>query len=82
MRAQWEPYHIQMGNTQWDYSVIEDWKKLIGDDHLVVLPREDYKLIPVVTSIICKVYGLNGTTEESETPEEPVEEKKETKITL
>jgi hypothetical protein len=62
VRAQWEPYHIQMGNTQWDYTVIEDWKKLIGDDHLVVLPREDYKLIPVVTSIICKVYGLNGAT--------------------
>ena len=82
VRAQWEPYHIQMGNTQWDYSVIEDWKKLIGDDHLVVLPREDYKLIPVVTSIICKVYGLNGATEEVETPKEPVEGKKETKITL
>ena len=82
VRAQWEPYHIQMGNSQWDYTVIEDWKKLIGDDHLVVLPREDYKLIPVVTSIICKVYGLNGATEEVETPKEPVEEKKETKITL
>ena len=81
VKAQWEPYHIQMGNSQWDYSVIEDWKKLIGEDHLVVLPREDYKLIPVVTSIICKVYGLNGAVE-SETPEEPVEEKKETKITL
>ena len=82
VRAQWEPYHIQMGNTQWDYSVIEDWKKLIGEDHLVVLPREDYKLIPVVTSIICKVYGLNGATEESEASKEPIEEKKETKITL
>jgi len=81
VRAQWEPYHIQMGNSQWDYSVIEDWKKLIGEDHLVVLPREDYKLIPVVTSIICKVYGLNGVVE-SETPEESIEEKKETKITL
>ena len=81
VRAQWEPYHIQMGNSQWDYSVIEDWKKLIGDDHLVVLPRQDYKLIPVVTSIICKVYGLNGAVE-SETPKESIEEKKETKITL
>ena len=81
VRSQWEPYHIQMGNSQWDYSVIEDWKKLIGEDHLVVLPREDYKLIPVVTSIICKVYGLNGAVE-SETPKEPIEEKKETKITL
>lgn len=81
VRAQWEPYHIQMGNTQWDYSVIEDWKKLIGDDHLVVLPRQDYKLIPVVTSIICKVYGLNGVNE-SGTPEELVKEKKDTKITL
>ena len=81
VRAQWEPYHIQMGNTQWDYSVIEDWKKLIGDDHLVVLPREDYKLIPVVTSIICKVYKQDAT-EISEASEEVVEEKKETKITL
>jgi hypothetical protein len=70
-----------MGNTQWDYTVIEDWKKLIGDDHLVVLPREDYKLIPVVTSIICKVYKQDAT-ETSEESEEVVKEKKETKITL
>ena len=79
VKEQWEPYHIQMGNGHWDYSVIEGWKKLIGDDHLVVLPRSDYKLIPVVTSIICKVYGTDTSKEEIS---EEVKEKKETKITL
>lgn len=79
VKEQWEPYHIQMGNGQWDYSVINGWEHLIGRDRLIVLPREDYKLIPVVTSIICKVYGIN-TPEEIQ--EEVKNEKKETKITL
>ena len=82
VRREWEPYHIQMGNTQWDYTVIESWKELIGEDHLIALPREDYKLIPVITAIICKVYGINGAANEAEAPKEVIEDKKETKITL
>lgn len=78
-REQWEPYHIHMGNGRWDYSVIEGWKHLIGDNHLIVLPREDYKLIPVITSIIHKVYN---TSEESVEASDISEEKKKTKITL
>lgn len=86
VREQWEPYHIQMGNGQWDLSVVRDWKNLIGEDHLAVLPREDYKLIPVITSIICKVYGIDYTSS-TETVKEEVEDtveesKKENKITL
>lgn len=80
VKEQWEPYHIQMGNGQWDYSVINGWASLIGEDRLIVLPREDYKLIPVVTSIICKVYGINAPKEKVH--EKVVEKKKETKITL
>lgn len=79
VREKWTPYHIQMGNGKWDYSVIEGWKHLIGENHLVVLPREDYKIIPVITSIICSEYGISTPMVEETSTEE---EKKETKITL
>lgn len=86
-KEQWEPYHIQMGNGRWDLSVVRSWETLIGKERLVVLPREDYKLVPVITSIIMKVYEGTNTdsvadiSNESSLKEEK-SEKNETKITL
>ena len=90
VREQWNPFHIQMGDGQWDYSVIKGWEALIGKENLIVLPREDYKLIPVITSVICKVYGVNSSTLDAKVLDNRItdtgvtdtEDKKENKITL
>ena len=79
-----------MGDGQWDYSVIKGWEALIGKENLIVLPREDYKLIPVITSVICKVYGVNSNTLDTKVSDNKMtdtgvtdtEDKKENKITL
>lgn len=54
--AQWELYHIHMGDRPIYSSVIEKWKKLLGEERVAVLPRENYNLVPVVSSIILNVY--------------------------
>lgn len=76
----WSCYHIQMGNGKWDTTTIKSWEDLIGKDRLIVLPREDYKIIPTITSIICNEYGVKvpTTTNTVEDTKEPVN----TKITL
>ena len=52
----WELYHIHMGDNSYYSSVIEKWKKLLGEDRVAVLPRVNYNLVPVVSSIILNVY--------------------------
>lgn len=53
---QWELYHVHMGDKSYYSSVIEKWKKLLGEDRVAVMPRENYNLVPVVSSIILNVY--------------------------
>jgi hypothetical protein len=59
---QWELYHIHMGDLPIYSSTINKWRGLIGNDRLVVLPRKNYNLVPVVSSIICNVYNDSSNT--------------------
>lgn len=53
----WELFHIQMGGMAFYSSVINTWQNLLGEDRVAVLPRSDYNLVPVVSSIILNVYN-------------------------
>ena len=64
--VQWELYHVHMGDRPFYSSVIEKWKKLIGEDRVAVLPRENYNLVPVVSSIILNVYKEAAANANSE----------------
>lgn len=57
---QWELYHIHMGDLPIYNSTISKWRGLIGEDRLVVLPRKNYNLVPVISSIILNVYNGHG----------------------
>ena len=75
---QWEIFHIHMGDAPSYSSVISKWKKLIGEDRVFVLPRQNYNLIPTVSSIILNVYkGGLKTNADNKTATS-----KEPKITL
>lgn len=63
----WELYHVHMGDKPYYSSVIEKWKKLLGDDRVAVLPRENYNLVPVVSSIILNVYREAAASTKSDT---------------
>lgn len=81
---QWELYHIHMGDLPIYTSTINKWRGLIGSDRLVVLPRKNYNLVPVVSSIILNVYNGQGNVNVStEQPENKAEsQNNEPKITL
>lgn len=53
----WDVYHIHMGKDPIYSSTISKWNGLLGEDKVVVLPRTNYNLIPVVSSIILNVYN-------------------------
>lgn len=80
----WELYHIHMGNHPLYTATINKWKGLIGEDRLVVLPRQNYNLVPVVSSIILNVYnGVGGAITASAHQESNAEQNNnEPKITL
>ena len=54
---QWELYHVHMGDTPFYNSIIRKWRGLLGNDRVVVLPRKNYNLVPVISSIIMNVYN-------------------------
>ena len=66
----WELFHVHMGNSPYYSSVIEKWKKLLGEERVAVLPRDNYNLIPVVSSIILNVYRQTVAGETTGTKEE------------
>jgi len=67
---QWELYHIHMGDHPMYNSIISRWRGLLGKDRVVVLPRKNYNLVPVISSIIMNVYNgsSNATAEVTATP--------------
>lgn len=76
---QWELYHIHMGDHPMYNSIISRWRGLLGNDRVVVLPRKNYNLVPVISSIIMNVYnGSSDATAEvpSETTATPMNEQK------
>ena len=77
-REQWELYHIHMGDSPLYNSVISKWRGLLGNDHVVVLPRENYNLVPIISSIIMNVYGSADVTKEAkpDVTSAPIQEQK------
>ncbi|MBQ9650998.1 MAG: hypothetical protein IJV13_02130 [Prevotella sp.] len=76
---QWELYHIHMGDHLMYNSIISRWRGLLGKDRVVVLPRKNYNLVPVISSIIMNVYnGSSNAIAEvpSETTATPMNEQK------
>lgn len=75
----WELFHIHMGDLSIYNSTISKWHGLLGNDRVVVLPRENYNLVPVISSIIMNVYNgsANVKTEaKSDVTEAPMNEQK------
>lgn len=62
---QWELYHVHMGDLPIYSSIISKWRGLLGNDRVVVLPRKNYNLVPVISSIIMNVFNgsVNVTKE-------------------
>lgn len=76
---QWELYHIHMGDHPMYNSIISKWRGLLGNERVVVLPRKNYNIVPVISSIIMNVYnGSSNATAEvpSETTATPMNEQK------
>lgn len=81
--AQWELYHVHMGATQMYSAVIEKWKKLLGEDRVCVLPRDNYNLVPVISSIIMNVYNSESVSvQHKDTDEAEPQKTNGTKISL
>ena len=57
VKEKWEVFHIHMGTSSYYSSVINKWKKLIGDDNLFVVPRTNSSIISVISSIILNAYN-------------------------
>ena len=79
---QWELYHVHMGNHPIYNATINKWKGLLGDDRVVVLPRDNYNLVPVISSIIMNVYNGTSTTEQPQPSETNTFQGNDTKIRL
>lgn len=76
---QWELYHIHMGDVPIYNSTISKWHGLLGNDRVVVLPRKNYNLVPVISSIIMNVFNgsANVTAKtESNVAAAPTQEQK------
>jgi hypothetical protein len=57
VEERWEVYHIHMGCEFYYSSTISKWRRLLGNDRVAILPRNNYNLVPVVSSIIKNVYN-------------------------
>ena len=68
-KLNWDIYHINLGEGVRYQSVIQGWNKLLGEDRVFTMPRDNYNMASIITSII-----LNSTSKEIV--------KSETKISL
>lgn len=76
---QWKLYHVHMGDLPIYNSIISKWRGLLGNERVVVLPRKNYNLVPVISSIIMNVFNgsANVTAEtESNVAAAPTQEQK------
>lgn len=80
--AQWELYHIHVGNHPLYTTTINKWKGLIGEDRLIVLPRQNYNIVPAISSIILNVYNGHGNVGDADAHTQTKVEQPEQKITL
>lgn len=59
VQEKWNVYHIHFGHT--GDSTSKKWNKLLGKDNVIVLPRDNYNLIPTISDIILS--NINSSTE-------------------
>lgn len=79
---QWELYHVHMGDLPIYSSIISKWRGLLGNDRVVVLPRKNYNLVPVISSIIMNVFNGSANVTAETPPNVAEAPTQEPKITL
>ena len=79
---QWELYHVHMGDLPIYSSIISKWRGLLGNDRVVVLPRKNYNLVPVISSIIMNVFNGSANVTKEAKANVAVAPTQEQKITL
>ena len=79
---QWELYHVHTGDLPIYSSIISKWRGLLGNDRVVVLPRKNYNLVPVISSIIMNVFNGSANVTAETPPNVAEAPTQEPKITL